>query len=500
MATQNQTNRNDAPQHVLDVSKPYDGLPKGGLTALLFGNKRKLAETGIEDDTIITQKTAATEREGATSILINTTDGLALPDPTEMVRPSLVSPSLSIGQIRLAIPLIRSHILRHLNGIPKPSEPSSDGNRPAAASEDGHVMEVRNPSGPSRTGRPQDRDPARVSVLKKGQLLWQDFLPKAVSLITGNSRFWAAACEDGSLHTWTPAGRRLLNAFVIEAQPVILDSRGPWLLCISALGICHVWNIAQSSAPHPPVSLGPVLDLASVSQGPHLTSGPSIIFARLNSAGRVVVAMSNGDAYAYSPSMYIWQRLSESWWAVGSQYWNSKDSGPTGSSGRAADEERDDEVRIENLSAGIIPMLERNTTNQTLIRGRAYFLQRLIKSLLSAEGYEGFESGVSVAHLENRLAAALSLGAKDEFKLYLNMYAKRLGAEGSRLKVEELLRSLLNGVHNDASEQVSPGPFKFSDAKPDELCGWKKETLLKEVVLILGKLSVCFIRHMPRQY
>lgn len=486
MTTQSQAARSDAPQHVLDVSKPYDGLPRGGLATLLFGNKRKLAETGSEDDSVIAQRVAATQREEATTILINTPDGLAVPDVGAVSRPSLVNPSLTVSQIRLAVPLIRSHIIRHLNGNTKSTEQPSEANRSITGSDDVHVMEVRNPTGPSRTGRPQDREPARITVLKRGQLLWQDFLPKAVSLVTGNSRFWAAASEDGSLHTWTPAGRRLFNAFAIEAQPVILDSRGPWLLCISAVGLCHVWNVVQSSSPHPPVSLAPVLDLAAHSQGPHLTNGPAIIFARLNSVGRVVVAMSNGDAYAYSPAMYVWQRMSEPWWAVGSQYWNSKDSGSTASSGRPSDDEHDDEVRPENISAGIIPMLERNTTNQTLTRGRAYFLQRLVKSLLSAEGYEGFESGVSVAHLENRLAAALTLRAKDEFKVYLNMYAKRLGAEGSRLKIEELLRSLLNGIYDENNENSAPGPLTFSDQKMDELCGWKKETLLKEVILILG--------------
>jgi len=339
-------------------------------------------------------------------------------------------------------------------------------------------MEVRNHTGPSRTGRPQDREPARITVTKKNQLLWQDFLPKAVVLVTGNSRYWAATCEDGSLYVWSPAGRRIFNAFALEAQTAILDCRGPWLLSITTVGLCHVWNIQDSRAPHPPISVAPILDVAAQAQGPHLTNGPAIIFARLNSEGRIIVAMSNGDAYAYSASMFVWQRLSEAWWAVGSQYWNTSMSAQT-SSTRGTDAEENDVVRVENVSAGIIPLLERNTTSQTLLRGRAFFLQRLVKILLSAEGYEGFESSVSVAHLENRLAAATTLGAKEEFKVYLSMYAKRLGAEGSKLKIEELLRSLLEGVHG---EGVPDG-----EKIVDELCGWKKEALLSEIVLILGK-------------
>lgn len=243
------------------------------------------------------------------------------------------------------------------------------------------------------------------------------------------------------------------------------------------------------SAPHPPICLAPILDIAAHTQGPHLTRSPGIIFARLNSEGRIIVAMSNGDGYTYSPNMYVWQRISEPWWAVGSQYWNTTDSsvGNIKSSGsKEPSKEKDDQVSIENISAGIIPMLERNTTNQFLLQGRAFFLQRLIKALISAEGYESFEACVSVAHLENRMAAALTLGAREEYKIYLSMYVKRLGAEGMKGKIEELLRSLAGDIlaeDEDAEEKL----------KKEEICGWNKEELLRELVLILGELLYLLI-------
>ena len=113
-----------------------------------------------------------------------------------------------------------------------------------------------------------------------------------------------------------------------------------------------------------------------------------------------------------------------------------------------------------------------------LLKGRAYTLQRLVKTLLSKEGFEGFESGVSIAHLENRVAAAMQLDAKEEFRIYLFMYAKRLGAEGLKAKVEELLRSIMGGILHEENE---------SDSETETLCGWDRKELLKEVVLILGK-------------
>ena len=492
--------KNDTPQTILDLSKPFDGLPRGGLAALLLGNKRKFAVIEGDEDGHVEKKVALASQHGAVPILSSAVDGLAPAQPSapvtgqqptpEFIRPAVTNPSLLVSQLRLAVPKIRSQITRNFGGTSDEfitGSSSKDAITPSAEI----VLEARNPTGLPVTGRQQDREPSRVTATRKGQPLWQDFLPKSVLLVTGNRDFWAVACEDGSIYAWTPAGRRLTNALILESQPVILECRGYWLMCITAVGMCYVWDLKILSSPHPPVSLAPVLDIAMHSLQNHPTAAPAVTSARLNSEGRMVVSLSNGDGYAYSPTMYIWQRLSEVWWAVGSQYWNTTDASvgdlqssstqTNGTSGTA------------NVSAGVIPYLERSTTNETLARGRSQFLQRLIKQLLSREGFEGFESGVSIAHLENRLAAAMMLGAKEEFRVYLYMYAKRLGAEGLKLKVEELLRGLLGGVYEvdgSAGESESRALRNAADRSwendGDMLCGWPRRELLKGVVLILG--------------
>ncbi|KAK4507467.1 hypothetical protein PRZ48_001202 [Zasmidium cellare] len=493
------SNATDEPAKILDLSKPYDGLPKGGLASLLLGNKRKFAEMTDADgeEKRNEKRTQAIQQTGATPVVHNTENGLvpassstATQKPAEtaeVLRPAVINPSMTVSQIRLAVPLVRNVILRPLD----PSKPGADGGEQqvngteTSDSDSAVVFEARNATGPSRTGRPQDREPTRITLTRRNQTLWQDFLPRAVLLVTGNRNFWAASCEDGTLHVWTPAGRRLLNALVLEAQPVILDCRGWWLLAITAVGQCYVWNIKTMSAAHPPISLAPALDLATQAQQSHLTPGPSVMFARLNSQGRVIIGMSNGDGFAYNPDMYTWQRLSESWWGVGSQYWNTTDtslSSVTTSKTNNSDSSFLDEINPENISAGIIPLLERNTTSQALLKGRAHFLQRLVKQLLSAEGFEGFESCVSIAHLENRMAAAHSLGAKDEFRVYLIMYAKRIGAEGLRGKVDELLKVLMGRLFDD-----DEGDAGIEWSSTDEIVGWRREDLLKEVVMVLGK-------------
>jgi len=487
----------DAPQSVLDLSKPFDGLPKGGLAALLLGNKRKYAQIEGEEEGAAEKRVIAASQKGATPILVNGPDGLlpAQPQPAvsgqlvtpEWIRPAVTNPALSVSQLRLAVPRIRLHIVQGIDSSGKPGDVSAD---PVSKSRAEFVFEARNPSGPSLTQRSQDREPCRITLTRKDQPLWQDFLPRGVLLVTGNQSFWAAADETGSIYMWTPHGRRLNSAIVMEAQPVILASYESWLLCITAVGMCYVWNVKTMSSPHPPVSVAPVLDAAIHSLAAHPTGAPAITQARLNSEGRIILSLSNGEGYAYSPQMYCWQRLSEVWWAVGSQYWNTTD---TSVGAIQSSKAQSSNGKTVDVSSGIIPWLERNTTSETLLRGRAYFLQRLIKVLLSREGFESFESGVSIAHLENRIAAALMLGAKDEFRIYVLMYAKRLGAEGLRLKVEELLRTLVGGiVEQPQQEQGIAANINLVEGRnwqeeSKTLCGWPREDLLKDVVLLLGK-------------
>lgn len=484
------TTQNDAPQTILDLTKPFDGLPKGGIASMLLGSKRRAAAAGIEDDDEPATKRPA---EAPIPIVTNEADGIGpatlvptekgvVPTP-EFLRPAVLNPSISYAQVRLAVPRIRSHILRPLDRGILQAESSSD---EASKLPENIVLEAKND--------PSPRDPSHVLVTKRGTLVWQEFLPRAVILVAANKNFWAVACEDGSIHVWTPAGRRLLNPIILESQSVILECRENWLLTITAVGLAHVWDIKAQSSPHPPVSLGPILDVATASLGQHTaTPGPGVTSAHLNSLGHIIVTLTNGDGYYYARDMYTWQRLSEAWWAVGSQYWNSTDSSISALQSTAVGpnaKDKDKDTPNATVSSGIVPFLERHTTNEFLLKGRAYALQRIIKTVMQKSDGEGLESSVSIAHLENRIAGALQLGARDEFRLYLFMYAKRLGAEGARGKVEELLNSLVGGILEEGKESEGGRGWY---TKEDEVGGWDRKELLKGVVLILGMrfASIC---------
>lgn len=476
-------------QGVLDLSNPFDALPKGGLMTLLFGNRVKPAVTEGDQAEFDEARLAATSKNGAVPIMINGVNGLVQAkttkprhgqEPTpEYIRPAVINPSLIVSQTRLAVPKVPPQIARSLGlkGI------LQDESRQGASDQPRVTFQVTNSHQAVATGRSGDREPTRITALRGVQVLWQDFLPRSVLLVTGNRNYWVAACEDGSLVVWTPNGRRLLCPLVLESQPVILDCMGWWLLCISATGLCHVWNLQTFTSPHPPVSLAPVLDAALHPMHPNPSKGPAIQSARLSSQGRIVISVSNGDGFCYSPAMFTWQRLSEGWWMGGSQYWNGSTTSLTNVSSddkdRPSYDGKDDVPQIADVSAGIIMELERRTTQECLFRGRAHYLQRMAKLLATRDGFESMETSVSISHLENRLVGALELGARDEFRAYLYMYAKAIGSMGKRGKVQELLTLLLGDVYEHDGDSKQVGSESFG--------GWPRKELLRDVVLIFGK-------------
>lgn len=241
-------------------------------------------------------------------------------------------------------------------------------------------------------------------------------------------------------------------------------------------------------SPHPPVSLAPILDVASTYQKPDgLSKAEAVTEAGVNCEGTLIVSLSNGDGYAYSRNMFVWQRLTEAWWAIGSQYWDS-----TGTS-RPTQTSSDNPPDPKNpaVSAGIIAHLERRTTNEVLLHGRGRFLQRIVKSLLNREGFEGLETAVSLAHLENRLAAAVMLNAKEDFKSYLMMYARRIAAEGMKSKVEELLREMMGRLDVDEDEEIGDDEDNLGG---DEIVGWNRRELLKGILLAIGTTLLLVVR------
>ncbi|KAJ8098604.1 TUP1-like enhancer of split-domain-containing protein [Lipomyces tetrasporus] len=410
-STQPVVSTTGTPNHegpMVEYTEPSNKLPPGGIQTLVVGNKRKLQLDGQDGSDA---KRLAAEVE-----------------TPEFVRPAVLSPAITFSQVRLATPKVKTLLS------------TDDGGSSV-------VFEVRNGAG-------GEKEPTRITLQRKGQLLWSNFVPKMVLLVAGNTSFWAVACEDATIHIYSPTGRALAPTIVLESTPSFLDAAGKYLMCLSSTGTLNIWNMLTMTSPHPPVSVAPVLDAAVYSDS-GLHKSPSITKCVITAVGSVVITLTNGDGYTYSPSMYAWQRVSESWWAVASQYWDSSGMHSTG---------------------GTVGVIERRTDEELKRAGKGRALQRMVKSAMMREGYEGIETTVSIAHLENRIGAAILLGSKKEFQTYMMMYARRLAEEGLKDRLEELFKELLGPMEG--------GTYDLYEAT---ICGIDKKELLKEIIIAVGK-------------
>ncbi|ORY80995.1 TUP1-like enhancer of split-domain-containing protein [Protomyces lactucae-debilis] len=433
-------------QHQLEISQPSLALPRGGLPTLIAGNKRS-AES--QDDMPSAKRIA---------------DG-SVGDPRdapEFMRPAAVNPAATTAAVRLGIPKIQS-LVSHINTIGIQ-----------------YVFEARNPA------KETSQDPVRVSFVRKGRVAWIDYIQSPVVLLIGTDHYVAAACEDGGLLIWTLSGRRFLSELVLEAAPAFLEGCETFLMTISAIGMLRVWDLRERKALFAPVSLAPILDAAS-SVYDKLTRGASITQAGITDQGIPIITLSNGDGCIYDKDLFSFVKLSESWWAVSSNYWDGttvpRSAGGSTWNG-ASDTHAANGTARTAVSGGILGALERKTNDELMRQGRGRLLGRIVKQALTREGFEGLETAASIAHLENRLAAALLLRSQDEYREALMLYARRIAAEDGYLaRVEELCRELMGPpVELEAAAAASWEPH---------VLGLEKRTLLRECLIQMGKFRGC---------
>jgi protein HIRA/HIR1 len=198
LPSQNMSSENT---RTLDLSSPSAALPRGGMPTMIIGNKRKHNDKTDEDEEAPVGKVNGVSKENQ-----------SIPS---VLRPAIVSPATGIAQVRLGVPRVMTHFDYEVGD------------------KSGLILEARNGSGQS--------NPSRVTLAKGKTLVWVDYIPRAVLLMTANDIGYAAACEDGSVITWTKTGRRLLPPMILESQPCFLESKGQYMLCVTSVGMLHIW-------------------------------------------------------------------------------------------------------------------------------------------------------------------------------------------------------------------------------------------------------------------
>jgi protein HIRA/HIR1 len=232
------------------------------------------------------------------------------------------------------------------------------------------------------------------------------------------------------------------------------------------------------------VSLAPILDIASTVASEPVGSA-NISNAGITRSGYPIITLGNGDAYTYSREMYTWLRVSESWWAIISQYWDASGLRPPAGS----------------TAQGTVGLMERRTDDEVLKMGRGRYLQRVLKATMMKDGFKGLETAASVGHLEvtspcpfpltqTRLSSSALLNSGQEYRSTMLMYVQRLAEEGLQDRLEQVFLDLLGPAY--------PLPPRTADGNrstaysriwqwDSTVAGLDKRKLLREVLGVTGK-------------
>lgn len=171
-------------------------------------------------------------------------------------------------------------------------------------------------------------------------------------------------------------------------------------------------NVKKQMAVFSPISVAPILG-----SSPNCT----VISTSVRPNGAPILQLSTGVAHSYEPGLCAWVKLSESWWAEGSDAWQGR----------------------------------QRSNNQTATRGIVTVLESGISERMSPVNDGSAEkprptwwgTALTLGHLETKLHAAKVLESPQEYKQALLVYAKKIADEGFRAKAEELVKELFGPVY-----------------------------------------------------
>lgn len=388
-------------------------------------------------------------------------------EPMDFLETGLTLPIVAFSKIRLATPRIRL--------LFDYSPPNNDN----------LVFEVKN-------GLGNEQKPTIVALVSRleeqERTLFQDLIPKFITMCTAGNMFWACCSNDGTIYIYSDSGKKVLPPLCLGIPCSFLEACANYLLCVTSVGQLYCWDMDQKKLHFPVNSIYPLLSPSLRYSDDVLTRAENITICAVTKRGIPLVTLSNGDGYMFDKDMEAWLLISDGWWAYGSQYWDMTNTTNLNNTGAVSSEVKRNKfwnsndaqqlaasIREDNRS--IINFMERKTNDELTRKGRIRNLQRFARTILMKEGYENMEEIVTLSHLENRLLVTLKLGEDEEFSNILLVYCIRL----SELGYTERLNDVLQWLYNDGDYDAS------------KLAGKSRKELLKEVLIACAN-----IRHVQR--
>lgn len=320
--------------------------------------------------------------------------------------------------------------------------------------------------------------------------LFEDFIPKFITMCTAGAFFWACCTEDGIIYTYNDSGKRLLPPMILGVSISFLEAAGDYLLCVTSLGELYCWNIREEKLHFPANSVFPILNPSLRYSDDILTRAENITMFAITQNGVPLATLSNGDGFMFDKNMETWLLISDGWWAYGSQYWDTNNTSNL-NGGNVSDNVsqsknnkywNSDNIQslisnVKNDNGNIINFIERKTNDELSRKSRIKNLQQFARAILMKEGFENMEEIVTLAHLENRLLVSLRLREVKEFTDLVVVYCIRLGEMG----YAERLDDVLQWIYNDG------------DLDKPILADLSRKTIMKDILIACAN-----IRHVQR--
>lgn len=313
-----------------------------------------------------------------------------------------------------------------------------------------------------RNGSGNEQLPTVITLTSKlgeqDNQLFENFLPKFITMCTAGKDFWSFATDDGTLYILSDNGQRILPPLVLGVPISFLEANNNFLLVVTSLGELYCWDITEQKLKFPVNSVFPILNPSLRYSDDVLTRAENITMCSVTKTGVPLVTLSNGDGYMFDKDMETWLLISDGWWAFGSQYWDMTNT--TNLSNQFQnDESKNDKDKaaswnsdgiktivndIQGNNSSIINFMERKTNDELNRKNRIKNLQKFARAILMKEGFEDMEEIVTLSHLENKILVSLKLEEANEFNNLLIVYCVRLGELGYTDRLNDVLQWIFN--------------------------------------------------------
>lgn len=370
-------------------------------------------------------------------------------EQSEFIGSVVINPQISFSKIRIAIPKIQIHIKYSPLDTPE------------------YQFKIQNGSG-------FESQPSRISLLKNEQQLFVDFIPQKVHIVTGNEKFWALSTINGHVIIYTSSGHRVLPTIILGTPLSFLEVKDKYLLAVTSVGELFVWDLVECKSLFKPnnlisllsprypsnvkdVNLGDSNGLVFIN-GEILTRSETLTMCSITQDGIPIVTLNNGDGYLFNKDMNVWTLISESWWAFGSQYWDSS---------RSINQTNDG-------PKGLLEMMEGLTNDEINKRGKMKMFNKISKIVLMRDGFENLEIIVSLNHLENKINYYRMMNDKTNYKSLMITYVNKLSEFKLKGRLHEIF-SYLRKVDLPLLKDLLLTCAKFKDVQ-DILVQYAKVT------------------------